>query len=169
MSGQHIRAMGNFNKTGNFRYTMGNLLGIFDRRELDVICHCANVNNTFGAGIARQIKDKFPKAYEADCQAAARFENSLGNISYAVINGGYIFNIYTQSLYSEAERKTNYEALYRGLEKVANWSRDKYEHPTRIGFPYGMGCALGGGDWTIVETMIKVVFKDFNVYIVKLP
>ena len=29
-----------------------------------------------------------------------------------------------------------------------------------IGIPYKIGCGLGGGDWNIVEDIIKTVFRD---------
>jgi hypothetical protein len=31
-----------------------------------------------------------------------------------------------------------------------------------IGFPYLMGCGLGGGDWRIVERLIEVAFHNYE-------
>lgn len=47
----------------------GNLLDEFANNKLDYIFHNANIRNTFGAGIAKQIKERFPAAYEADCNS----------------------------------------------------------------------------------------------------
>ena len=58
---------------------------IFKVRGIQVIGHQANTQNTFGSGIARTIREKFPEAYEADCQAAKEGVNKLGNISMAEI------------------------------------------------------------------------------------
>lgn len=147
----------------------GDLLELFDTGHINVICHCCNINNAFGAGIARQIKKRYPDAYKMDCVAAQSKQNQLGNISYAHIKGGFIFNIYTQNLYPrDVKRKTNYEALYTGLEKVADFFRLSSQFKPRIGFPHGMGCGLGGGNWQIVDAMIRVVFKGFDFFIVKL-
>jgi len=43
--------------------------------------------------------------------------------------------------------------------------------PMVIGMPYKIGCGLGGGDWNVVETMIKELFEnndDFRLIICKL-
>lgn len=44
----------------------GCLLDAFDKGEVDVIGHCCNMQNTFGSGIAEDIRERYPKAYEAD-------------------------------------------------------------------------------------------------------
>lgn len=44
----------------------GNLIKMALEGKFDVIIHGCNCFNTFGAGIALQIKRIFPDAYEAD-------------------------------------------------------------------------------------------------------
>ena len=151
----------------------GNLLT--DRR-CEVICHQANCQNTMGSGIARSIREFYPEAYQADTDAYQAGEAYLGNISIAEIgNTGRsaqtVINLYGQDLYGTNSRKTNYEAVYSGLELVRTYM-DAFGHWHRpmIGFPKFMGCKLGGGNWRIYETMIEEAFKDFagEVYIVEL-
>jgi O-acetyl-ADP-ribose deacetylase (regulator of RNase III) len=121
-----------------------------------------------GSGIAKLIRAKYPEAYVADSKAALLGTNILGNISIANTKDKTIINIYGQFLYGRESRKTNYEAVYQGLEKVRHYLETK--KITKVGFPYKMGCVLGGGDWKIVNAMIESVFSDFSgdVYIVKL-
>lgn len=148
--------------------------------NIDAIGHQANCQNTFGSGIAASIKELFPTAYEADTLAKKSGTNVLGNTSYVGVkrsNGKplAIFNLYGQNLFGREERKTNYEAIYCALEKmrkVCEYAKETraaagLDLPT-VGFPYKMGCDRGGGDWNIVETMIRVAFDGYegNVVIV---
>jgi hypothetical protein len=40
---------------------------------------------------------------------------------------------------------------------------------SKIGFPKGIGCGLGGANWQVIETMIREVLDDdYKVYIYEL-
>jgi hypothetical protein len=70
-----------------------------------------------GAGIAPQIKSKFPDAYIVDCQTIRGDINKLGTISYTFTN---IVNLYGQFDYSgrtRGEIDLNYVALRESLKK----------------------------------------------------
>ena len=78
---------------------------------IDAIAHSCNLRNMMGAGIAKQIKNRYPQAYEADTKAFdteydknGQYVNWLGKVSKAEINSkflpndkGYIYNMYTQA------------------------------------------------------------------------
>lgn len=150
----------------------GNLLTDY---QIQAIAHSANCQCVMGAGIAASIKKLYPEAYQADMRADAKDENVLGNISYVIRNnflGGpkAIFNLYGQNLTSRTSRMTNYEAIYSALVLMRSKVDALFgDEPPTIGFPHGMGCGLGGGDWGIVERMIEVAFDAYEneVYIVK--
>ena len=167
------------------KYIEGNLLL---NKEVEVIGHQANCQNTFGSGIARSIKEMYPEAYAADTEAAVKKENTLGNLSYADIpeatanrhgtNICRIYNLYGQNLFGAGTRRTNYDALYSALESMTKMLRpteaDKHmfdfcRSPV-VGFPYKMGSALGGGSWEVVSRLIEVAFDGYSgdVLIVKL-
>ena len=59
-------------------YKEGNLLLA---KDVEVIGHQANCQNTFGSGIARTIREMYPDAYKADCDAAIEKVNTLGRFS----------------------------------------------------------------------------------------
>lgn len=149
----------------------GNLL---TQDHIPVIAHQANCQNTMGSGIAKSIRELYPVAYAADTNAAKAGVNKLGNISigYSSVTDNspqkkIIINVYGQDLYGRDSRKTNYEAIYCGFEKIKQFLID--ENHKVIGFPKLMGCALAGGNWKIVKTMIEEVFADWDgdVYIVE--
>ncbi len=144
---------------------------IFKVRGIQVIGHQANTQNTFGSGIARTIREKFPEAYEADCQAAKEGVNKLGNISMAEIKRRvdsdiqFIFNLYGQNLGTDYnklyDRKTDYEALFTALQKMNNLCSRDAGHLT-VAFPWKMGADRGGGHWEIVERLIEVSFDNYK-------
>lgn len=159
-------------------YKEGNLLLA---KDVMVIGHQANCQNTFGSGIARSIREMYPEAYAVDTDAAKQGANKLGNFSYADIppknitansHGGLIsriYNLYGQNLYGKGVRQTNYDALYSALEGMAKHleptAQDKmmfdYDRRPKVGFPYQMGSFRGGGSWDIVSRLIEVAFADY--------
>jgi O-acetyl-ADP-ribose deacetylase (regulator of RNase III) len=139
----------------------GNLLTATD---VEVVGHQANCQNTFGAGIAKSIKEMYPKAYHADTMAYKDGEAVLGNFSFCHLDGNIkkIFNLYGQTLYGTRKRQTNYDALYNAMEGMKNYLVDNDLPVPNVGFPYLMGCGLGGGDWRIVERLIEVAFHNYD-------
>jgi len=148
-------------------YKEGNLLLA---KDVDVIGHQTNCQNTFGSGIARTIREMYPVAYEADCSAARANVNTLGRFSVGYIPANNdissisrIYNLYGQNLYGKGTRQTNYDALYSALEGMAD---DLIENDMdlplpSVGFPFQMGSFRGGGNWDIVSRLIEVAFDDY--------
>ena len=136
----------------------------------DIIGHCANCFCTFGSGVAFAIKQKYPEAYDADCQTRKGDKNKLGTVSMSVVKSPdnqvkAVANLYGQYGMG-GDRALDYEAIYCAL--VDFKSRLKPEVKT-VAFPYKFGCDRAGGDWRIVEKMIEVVFENsgFEVVICK--
>ncbi len=155
------------------QYVDGDLLDF--PSEINVIATCCNCQAIFGAGIALQIKNRYPQAYQADKDYHALCiedeKTQLGTYSAAVLdNGKIIINLYGQDGYGTATRQLNYEAIYRAMETVARNMAKNSHKQYALGFPYLMGCGLAGGDFSIVEAMIKVIFEpiaNIQVIIVK--
>jgi O-acetyl-ADP-ribose deacetylase (regulator of RNase III) len=135
------------------------------------IAHGCNCQNVMGAGLAKNIRKRYPAAWEADCKAAKNKLNQLGSLSFATIpDDKFIFNLYVQERYGTTGRFVNYEALYTALEEMLdtlNFKQDMYERTIKVGFPYHMCCGLAGGSWQIVYHMICDVFDKYSsdVYI----
>lgn len=144
-------------------YKDGNLL---TSESVEVIGHQANCQNIFGAGIAKSIREMYPKAYHADTMAYKDGKAVLGSFSFCHLDGQIkkVFNLYGQTLYGTRKRQTNYNALYDSLEGMKNHlieCENNFPIPN-VGFPYLMGCGLGGGDWRIVERLIEVAFHNYD-------
>jgi O-acetyl-ADP-ribose deacetylase (regulator of RNase III) len=156
----------------NIKIIEGNLLDF--PNDVDFIAHSCNTHNVMGAGIAREIKNRYPNAYSADCHAMMEGDNVLGNFSFAVTDATQnkgIFNMYTQDKIG-GERAVNYEAFYTALENVANYIEWQSKHECEkkvLGLPFGISCGLAGGSWNVIFSMINDILIDrkFKTYIVK--
>ena len=133
-------------------------ISIFDCGAQAII-HQANCQNTMGSGIARQIRERYPEAYEADCQTTPGDIRKLGTFSWVKAKDGkFIYNCYSQYRYGREQRHTNYEAIYTGLNSIKSHA-ETYDL-TKLSLPHNMGCMLGGGSWRIVNAIIEDIFEN---------
>lgn len=140
------------------KYIIGDLTR--DYKNFDVIVHGCNCFCTMGAGIAKSIKDKFPSVYEADCKTIKGDESKLGDYTFAIVDDVTFINLYTQYGYSRSSQDVNYIAVANGFKKIkANFSGKKIAMPL-------IGCGLAGGDWNVIESIIRKVLRDEDVTIV---
>ena len=131
----------------------GNLIKMALEGKFDVIIHGCNCFNTFGAGIALQIKRIFPDAYEADLKTIKGDRSKLGQITFSKITIGVlkpliVVNGYTQYGYGGNAPNVDYDAIRSVMRNV----KDQFSG-LRIGFP-AIGAGLGGGDWNIISKII---------------
>lgn len=160
----------------SFKYKIGDLIKAAQNGEVNVIAHGCNCFVTMGSGIAPLIKAAFPEMYDADLNTVPGDRAKLGTCSVAFINDGSLtgFNLYSQYGYNRRKhglRDLDYNALYdsmvemkKALQGLYGGSMDKY----KIGFPK-IGAGLAGGDWNVIEAMIKSVFHDCDVTVYVLP
>ena len=158
--------------TENIELIDGNLLDF--PNDITCIAHSCNTQNIMGGGIARQIKDRYPMVYKADCNAHLECENALGNFSFVWVNGEQtqgVYNMYTQDEIG-ARRSVSYEGFYCSLNKVADHVEWQIKHGDKeevLGLPYGISCGLAGGSPKVISSIIHDILVDrkFKTYIVK--
>jgi O-acetyl-ADP-ribose deacetylase (regulator of RNase III) len=141
-------------------YKQGNLLDLAEQGEFNIIIHGCNCFNTMGSGIAKQIKERYPLAYEADQMTVSGDKTKLGTISCALVDnniGGkfIVVNAYTQySFNTQGSARDLFE--YQAFEKILNAFAVDASQDMHIGMPYiGMGLAGGSKD-----RIIKII-EDF--------
>jgi O-acetyl-ADP-ribose deacetylase (regulator of RNase III) len=151
----------------------GDLLQLFEEGHFENIAHGANCFNIMGAGIAGQIKNKYPQVFYADkyyqvCKGIER----LGNLSFVEIEEvqveaksigstlkfpGVIFNLYTQN---NPGPDACYDAVRLSLRKLNSWIEGE-----TVGLPK-IGCGIGGLEWDKVKVIIQEELKDCFVTVV---
>lgn len=132
----------------------------------DLIVHQTNCLGAYNAGIARQVRQKYPKVYElykARC-AACQPKELLGKCQFIKVGNKHIVHLFGQLTYGRTGRHTDYEAVREGLMKLGMVAR---EHNWSVALPYGIGCGLAGGDWALVEPMIALYLDDIAVTLYK--
>ena len=126
------------------------------------ICHQVNCMGVMGAGLAKQIRERWPAVY--DVYKLRANSDMLGKITLVNIQNGdhitSVVNMFAQNDYGRDRRYTSYDAFWCCLGEI----REKIPKGSSIAFPNKIGCGLGGGDWTVIETMINVVLgDDYNI------
>ena len=142
----------------------GDLIKLAKEGKFNVIVHGANCFNTMGAGIAKQIKEHFPQAWEEDQKTLKADIRKLGNFSAVSIGYDWgvlhVVNAYTQYHYSVKEKPFDYEAFTIVLRKI-----NKIFKGMKIGIPQ-IGAGLAGGDWNKIKKIIKNELTDVKPIIV---
>lgn len=130
----------------------GDLIKLALDGDFDVIVHGCNCFCAMGAGIALQIRQVFPKAYEADRETKSGDKTKLGKYSWALVNGGesplIVVNGYTQYHYNGKGILADYKAV----EKLFNRLKTDFQGK-RFGYPK-IGSGLAGGDWNVIRKII---------------
>lgn len=143
--------------------------------EWDGMAHGCNLYAKMGAGIARQVKNIYPEAYEADQNATAR----LGSFSYCTAkDGADIFNLYTQEGIGNSggvlHRNARYDAINDSLFRMCKHIMDIKGHGKYVLALPEIGCGLAGGEKVIVHAIMESVESmfpeiEFHLYIYEEP
>lgn len=147
----------------------GDLLQLAREGQFDLIVHGCNCFCTMGSGIAKQIHEEFPEAYNADLKTKKGDITKLGNFSMIEINSWnhpeieypfLIINLYSQFGYGTDRIRIEYDALSLGLKKLNTLYPNK-----KIGLPK-IGAGLAGGDWNRIKNIIEDELNNMDVTIV---
>jgi O-acetyl-ADP-ribose deacetylase (regulator of RNase III) len=138
-------------------YVQGDLLGATQK----VIVHGCNNRGVMGSGVARQIRARWPNVYEVYALKHKVFGLDLGDvIPVATLDGKIIVNAVTQDGFGrDGQRYVDYAAIERCFE-VINDRVDSWE-VSEIAMPR-IGAGLGGGDWSIIESIINRTAKSYT-------
>ncbi len=152
----------------------GNLIDFAYQGKFDIIVHGCNCFNTMGSGIAKEIKQRCPEAYEADCKTVRGDKSKLGTYSSAAFETNnseeffVVINMYTQYRYGKDKVHVDYEAIREGFrslgEEIREWGEDGW---STVAYPK-IGCGLAGGDWSIVSKIIDEELKGLEHTLVEL-
>jgi O-acetyl-ADP-ribose deacetylase (regulator of RNase III) len=150
----------------------GDLLDYAKRGYFDIIIHGCNCQHIMGKGIAKQIRASYPEMFEIDCKSP---RVAPGKILYHEFNGLTVINAYTQiapggpnirhkirkdnhDIFDTRDNRLNF--IKESMLKVNDRFKGK-----KIGIPK-IGAGLAGGEWFMIEYVIKQSLKDNDVTLV---
>lgn len=138
------------------------------------IAHGVNCQGVMGSGVAKEIKQRFPWAYDDYCQfCKSNSPKELLGLSRksTAIELGYdtiIYHCFTQLTYGKEQfkRYVSYDAIDKSMYSL------RYRLILQKTIPYvampKIGAGLGGGDWNIIESIINTNLADVDVVVYEL-
>lgn len=136
----------------------GNVVDALLNGEVDFLLHGCNAQGVMGSGVAKEIKERVPSAYELyrdiyECCG----EFNLGE-AYPDWESGVV-HLITQRYYGTGKRHLNYGALCKSfadfIDELMDSNVEKEFDELVVGIPYLIGCGLAGGDEKIVLELIE--------------
>lgn len=117
----------------------------------DLIIHGCNSQGVMGSGVAKAIREKWPKAY-ADYREHYEVHGNIllpGAVIFSEVEDGrYIGNCITQNHYgNDGKRYVSYSAVKFAFMRVNDFCESK--DIKTLSMPK-IGAGLGGGDWDII-------------------
>ncbi len=116
------------------------------------IAHCVNAQHKMASGVAKCIRERYPKAYDDYMESTL----PLGKVILSINEPHNILHIVGQKFYGYDSRVyVDYPALRRGIATI----NKNISEP--VSFPM-IGCGLAGGDWNIVSAIIQEESTNFQ-------
>lgn len=136
-------------------YIEGSLLDT----EIVHIIHGCNAKGVMSAGVAKQIRAKYPKAYKDYRKQYKTNGFDLGSIVVSIQPcGKVIHNAIIQKDYGTQQRQVSYSAIEKVFRKIDKWPLKELAMPQ-------IGAGLAGGDWNIIKDIIEKSLKNVKPYV----
>ena len=122
-----------------------------------IIVHQVNCRGVMGAGLALQLRKKWPKVYEDYIKIHRDVGLSLGMVIYSKVEDGlYVASLCGQQDYGAKPGYcyTDYAAVDLGFTNIAMKDLGK------VHIPYLMSCGLAGGTWSEILRIVNVRVPD---------
>lgn len=158
--------MRTFKVNENFTVKEGNLLDMFDRGDFHAIAHGCNCFHSFGAGIAKEIKRRYPSTYKVDRTTAYGDYDKLGHMTTVHVGNSIIYNLYTQFRYGYGVSHCDCFAIENAFKEMIKHAQlvplQMAERPFRIGIPL-IGGGLAGGDISQLLELYRCTIASADV------
>ena len=139
--------------------------------EQQVIVHGCNAVGVMGSGFAKELRSKYPECYTKYHNFCNSYKNTselMGRVCYWHGSNITIANCITQEKYGrDGNKYVSYDAINDSMKDIYIEFSDINPKPI-ISMPK-IGAGLGGGDWSIIEPIIKLwLDKEFHMRIYEL-
>ena len=134
--------------------------------DYPIFCQQVNCKGVMGAGLAKQIRAKYPAVYAEYAELCEEHKDKdlLGHVQYVYdlgLNNRICVNMFAQNGFGRDKRHTDYNAFKSCLNELADYLNNvNIQLP--VAFPYMIGCGLAGGDWYIVLGILKDFSKQIK-------
>ena len=133
------------------KYIKGDILDVTE----GIIIQQVNCFGVMGAGLAKQIRDKWPNVYNSYQERVHYSPNNkdlLGMVVWNKVDTNlFVASIFGQYDYGHGAKFTNYPALFKGIDYVVGLAETDQ---ITVYIPKGLGCGLAGGNWDFVESYL---------------
>lgn len=146
-----------------------------DIKDYSVILHQCNAKGWMGAGIAKQIRERWPECFKSYHSYCGWFKDGheheiMGTWHFwKVSNKLIICNAIAQATVSRDKQVTDYDAWERICRKLESQTRSQnkaFRTDWTIHAPDRIGCGLGGGDYEQMHAIFEKYFADSPVRLV---
>lgn len=138
------------------KYVKGDLLEAPEQ----ILLHSCNSLGVMGAGVAKLIRQKWPKAYQDYLDEYNSYGLPLGSIVPSKQpDGKIILNAITQDTIGKTGVHVSYWAIANVMYQLNQ--NIYYSKVDSVAMPM-IGSGLAGGDWTIIEAIIENTAVNFQ-------
>jgi O-acetyl-ADP-ribose deacetylase (regulator of RNase III) len=142
-------------------YESGDIVELAKSGKIQYLIHGCNCQSVWGSGLAKQLKEVFPQAYQVDKDDKRSPSKKIGDFSYYKTGNLTIINAYTQFDYGTNYRRVEYGSIKRSFECIFSYwpfiNEDEKMATVKI------GAGLAGGEWSIIEEIINEVINFYGV------
>jgi O-acetyl-ADP-ribose deacetylase (regulator of RNase III) len=138
-------------------YVKGDLL----QTEIKHIIHGCNSKGVMGSGVAKVLREKYPRAYQDYNDAYNSYGLELGDVIVSVQDDGkVIHNAITQRDYGRDPSRVyvSYWAIAEVFRKINQWGVGEIAMPK-------IGAGLANGDWNVISAIIENTMIDTKSYV----
>lgn len=151
-------------------YKNGNVVDALLNGEVDFVAHCCNAQGVMGSGVAKEIKERIPDAYEVYRKGYESYRKHNFNFLGSCWHGGKVFNLVGQEFYgTDKKRYVNYGALSSAIFSVRvsiDYLFSDTIHEPVLGIPYKMASDRAGGDWDVVLELLEYLLPSNTTLVV---
>lgn len=163
----HIGNLFDLYKEASFRRS--EVYKLCDNERVDVIVHGCNAQGRMASGFAKELRARFPGAYDDYMVAHGNGALELGaNIIHVNDEHNVIIsNSITQNRYGyDGKKYVSYDGIDTCFENLNNMLK-QLGNNVHVHYPL-IGADLGGGNWNVISEIIESRLNDVHKHLYKL-
>lgn len=141
----------------------------FSEGHLHIIVHGCNAQGRMGSGFSKELRARYPDAYETYKSVHESSGLKLGSTVYHIVDDNLVIaNAITQEYYGyDGNKYVSYDAIDTVFKDMNDFI-ELTGRMTHLHFPR-IGADLGGGNWSVIKNIIdhRITNASKHLYILK--